>query len=150
MPYQFFMATLFLNDSTFHHKNLTCRPDSAQPMGNHKTRPMRHQPFQGCLNRLFRRRVHTGRGFVENEELRLAHERARDDDALALATRELPSAFARARMHALGQFAHEVPSARGAQCPTVATDAGCIVVPARGAPGSLSRTIAVPAFGRER
>jgi len=64
---------------------------------------VRHEALDRLLYEPFRFGVERAGRFVENEDRRIAEQRARDGDALALATAEPRAAFAKHRVVGLGQ-----------------------------------------------
>lgn len=66
------------------------------------------QRAQRGTDRFLGIRIERARGLVENHQPRLVHKRSRDDDALALASRETTAVLPHVGVHAIGQAGHEI------------------------------------------
>ena len=76
-----------------HHEYLICASDGRKAMRNDKCSPAPHQIGEPILDQCFRFRIETRSSFVQNQNPRICQDGARNRDPLALAARELYSAF---------------------------------------------------------
>ena len=90
------------------------RPDHArQPVREDEGGAPLHQPVQRLLDHRLVLRVHRGQGLVEDQDRRVAQQRAGDRDALALPSGELDAPLAHHRGVALRQPGDELVGVRG-------------------------------------
>ena len=80
--------------SIFQQQNLIGPLHRAQPVGDDKRRAPFHQPIQRLLNEMFRVRIHTGRGVIQDEDARIGDQRAGNRQALFLPARKRDATFA--------------------------------------------------------
>ena len=85
------------------HQDAIGADDAGEPVGEDERGAPAHQPVQRVLDRGLALRVHRGERFVQDQDGRVAEQRAGDRDALALAAREPHPALAHHRLVALGQ-----------------------------------------------
>ena len=90
-----------------HHEDLVGLANSAQAMGNDEAGAVSHQPFQGFLDEAFGGRVHTGGGFVQDENWRILQQRPGNAHPLLFPNAQFHTAFPYARMVLLGQMRNE-------------------------------------------
>ena len=67
------------------YQDLIRLANGAQTMGDDEAGAVGHEAFQRLLDQLFRRRVHAGGRFIQNQDRRVLQQGARDADALLLA-----------------------------------------------------------------
>ena len=72
------VAAILDNFTPFHDNNSVGIAHRAQPMGNDKARPPRHQPLQRLLHQRLALAVERRRRFVQNQERRGAEQPERD------------------------------------------------------------------------
>ncbi len=93
----------FHNPSVGDDENPIHVPHGGEPVSDDKRSAPSHQGFQRFLNQPFALRIQRAGGFVENEDGGILQDRARDGDALTLATGEFDPAVAHQRGVALGK-----------------------------------------------
>ena len=86
-----------------------------EPVRDHQRGPAHHEPVERLLHEGLALRVHRGERLVQHQDGRVAEERARDGDTLALAAREADRALAHTRGVALRQAANELVGIRRAR-----------------------------------
>src|SRR5581483_4111189 len=79
-----------------------------EPVSDNEDRPPFTNPPHILMDDAFAFVIERAGGFVENQNARIAHQGARDRDALTLSTREAASAFADHRLIAFTQLENEV------------------------------------------
>jgi len=91
------------------HRDLVRVPDRRQPVRNHDGAHAlgRQQRVERCLHHALRRRVERARCLVQDEDWWVAHDGARDGDALLLPARQLDAFLAHLRRKRLRQLAHK-------------------------------------------
>ena len=99
------------------HDDLVGERDRREPVRDHERRPPGHHLAQRDLDRLLGRRVDRRRRVVEDQDPRVAQQRARDRDPLALAARERQPALADARVVARRQLGDEAGRLRALRRP---------------------------------
>ena len=87
------MGAFFGDEAAFEHDDLIGIADSAQAVSNDDDCAAFHQAFERFHYDLLRLGVERGGRFIENENVRIAHDGAGDADALSLATRERETAL---------------------------------------------------------
>ena len=76
-------------------------------MSDHDRRAPTRRVLKGLLNELLRDVVQVGRGFVENQDLRITNDGARDGDTLPLATGHHYTAFTHHGVQTCGERGDE-------------------------------------------
>ena len=89
------------------YENLVRLANRAQAMRDHEARASGHQSFERFLNQSFRRGVHAGGGFVEEQDGRILEQGASDGDALFFAHAQAHSTFADFGVELFGEFFDE-------------------------------------------
>ena len=85
----------FLDDpAAVHDDDPVGRAHGREAVGDDDRRAVLHQPVEGVLDQALAFGVERGGRFVEQQQGRVAQQRAGDRDALALPAREARSAFA--------------------------------------------------------
>src|ERR1700716_1044723 len=79
-------TSFFSNMSSFQNYNTVGEADGAQPMRDNESCASGGRPVQRINHETFRRCIETARRFIEDENGRIAQNRARDGDALFLST----------------------------------------------------------------
>jgi len=106
---QKFLTTTFFSNMSLLQNNYTVgEPDGAQPMRDDQSCASRGRPLQGINDETFRCRIETARRFIEDENGRIAQDRARDGDALFLSTGESAASFRHQSVIAIGQALDEL------------------------------------------
>ena len=90
------------------HQDAVGADHARQAMGDDQRGPAHHQAVERRLDERLALRVHRRQRLVQHEDGRVAQERARDRDALALAAGQPDRALAHARGVALRQAADEL------------------------------------------
>src|SRR5437660_8211387 len=110
------VVTAALDDPAFgqHHDEVRM-PHRCEAMRDHEDGAMGHQPVDGLLHEALRFGVERARRFVENQDRRIAQQRARDCDALALPAAESRAALAQHRVIAFRQTHDEFVRISGAR-----------------------------------
>ncbi len=85
------------------HQDAIRADDAREPVGEDQRGAPAHQPVERVLDDGLALRVHRGERLVQDQDRRVAEQRARDRDALALAARQPHPALAHHRLVALGQ-----------------------------------------------
>ena len=99
----------FLDDPPLiHDHDAVGGADGRQAMRDDDRRAMLHQPVERVLHQPLALRVEGGGRFVEQQQGRVAQQRAGDGDALALAARQPRPAFAHERVEPVGKRAQEI------------------------------------------
>src|SRR5262245_61331023 len=88
------MRSSFDDFTCFEDENLIGALDRRKAMGDHERRPAFAQSLETVLNHGFTFAVEARRRFIENQNLRVCQDRARDGDPLALTTGEADAALA--------------------------------------------------------
>src|SRR6267378_8562252 len=116
VPREEMVVTAALHDPAFgQHDDEVRMLYRGEPMRDHEYGAMRHQPLDGLLHQPLRFGVERARRFVENQNRRIAQERARDRDALALAAAEPGAALTEQRAVAFRQAHDEFVRVRRAR-----------------------------------
>ena len=98
----------FLDDAAFvHHQDAVAGQHGREPMRDHERGALRHQPLERGLHQRLALGIERGGRLVEQEQRRVAQDRARDRDALALAAGERDAALADRRLETLRQAVDE-------------------------------------------
>ena len=100
-----------------HHDDAIGVQDGGQPVRDDHAGAAAHELPQRILDQVLALAVERAGGFVQDQDARVAQERARDGDALALPAGELGAALAEQRVVALGQLHDELLGVRGACYP---------------------------------
>src|SRR5206468_11944845 len=95
---QFLMRPLLYNLSVVQHQDHMRIANSRKPMGHHETRTPGEQLLKRMLNHLLSLRIDRARGFVQNQNSRTRHHRARERNQLPLAAAEIPAALSDTRI----------------------------------------------------
>ncbi len=90
------------------HEDAVARQHGGKPVRDHERRAIGHQPGQRRLHQRLAFRIERGCRLVEQQERRVAQDRARDGDALALTAGQRHAALADLRVVALRQAADEL------------------------------------------
>mmetsp|Transcript_6267 Transcript_6267/g.9457 ORF Transcript_6267/g.9457 Transcript_6267/m.9457 type:complete len:503 (+) Transcript_6267:362-1870(+) len=109
--------------------NLVRIDDGGEAMGDDDRRPSHHQTVQGLLHQLLVLRVERRRRLVEQQDLGVLEQRARDGDALLLSAGKHDAALSALRVVALGERLDEVVGvgeARGLLNARVRADLGAV------------------------
>ena len=101
------MRTLFDDPALIHHQDAVAGEHGCEAMRDHERGAMTHQFFQRRLHQRLAFGIERGGGFVEQQQRRIAQDRARDRDALALAARQRHAALAELRLESARQPAQE-------------------------------------------
>src|SRR5437660_8203873 len=98
------VMTAALDDPAFgQHQDEIRMLDRREPVRDDEDGAVRHQPVDGLLHQPLRFGIQRARRLVENQNRRIAQQRPRDRDALALAAAEPRAAFAGQRAVAFAQ-----------------------------------------------
>ncbi len=89
--------------------------DRRQPVRDHERRASAHEVLERALDERLGLGVERGRRLVEQQHPRVAHERARDREPLALAARQARAALADDGVPALGLRVDDLERVRVAQ-----------------------------------
>ena len=85
----------FLDDAAaIHHQDTVAGQHRRQPVRDHQRGAIAHQPFERRLHQLLAFGIERRGRFVEQQQRRIAQDRARDRNALALAARQRDAALA--------------------------------------------------------
>ena len=95
-----------------HHHDAVARQHGREPVRDHQRGAVAHQFFQRGLHQRLALRVERRGGLVEQQERRVAQDRARDRDALALAAGQRHAALAELRLEAARQPVDEFAGVR--------------------------------------
>ena len=106
------MRALLDDTAGLHHQDAIAGQHRRQPMRDHQGRADPHQPLKRVLDQPLALGVERGGRFVEQKERRVAQDRTRDRDALALAARQRHAAFAHRGLEFLRQQVDEFERVR--------------------------------------
>ena len=109
---QILVRSAFANLRVLDHENSVRLANGAQMMRDHDARPSFHQPVQRLHHRLLGRWIQSRGGFVENQDRRVADDRARNRDALPLPAGKRGAALAEHRRITLRQLLDEFVGVR--------------------------------------
>ena len=99
----------FLDDPALvHHHDAVGGADRRQAVGDDDRRAMLHQPVERVLDQPLAFGVERGGRFVEQQQRRIAQQRAGNGDALALPAGQARAAFAHEGVEAFGKRAQEL------------------------------------------
>ena len=104
---QFLMRTLLAQASFVEHENAMRVLNRAQPVRDDDRGAAFEQAVERLADQQFGLGVHTGSGFVENQELRVVRQRARETDELPLADGKRRAALGNRRLDSLRQVGDE-------------------------------------------
>ena len=96
---EFLMSTAFRDGPVIENENLVGIPNRTQPVGDDQTRAA--AAAQGLIDEILGHRVERARCFVEHDERRIAHQRARDLQPLSLTAAEVNAALRHCSLVAL-------------------------------------------------
>src|SRR5579864_6826977 len=96
--YQLVMRALFGDDAVFQHDDLVGVADGAEAVRDGDRGASLHQPVERADNEFFRCGVKRRCRLVEDQDRRVADDRARDTDPLALTARQGEAALAYLRV----------------------------------------------------
>ncbi len=106
--HQFGMRALLDHAAAIQHQAAVGADHAGQPVGQDERRAARHQPVQGLLYEGFVLGIHRRERLVQDQDGRVAQQRAGDCHTLSLPAGKLQAAFADARVVAVGQRHDEV------------------------------------------
>ena len=89
------MRPLLDDPAMIHHQNTIAGQHRRKPMGDHQRGALLHQIFQRGLHKRFAFGIERGSRLVQQQQRRIAQDRARDGDALALAAGQRDAAFSK-------------------------------------------------------
>ena len=95
------MGAFLGNHAVFENEDFVGIPDRAQAMRDGDHGPSLHKPVKSVDHQFFRLGIEGGGGLIENQDRRIADDRAGDADALPLAAREREAALAHQRSRSL-------------------------------------------------
>src|SRR4051795_9302875 len=96
------MRALFDDSAALEDRDPVGERDRRRTVGDHERRAALHDLAEGGTNLVLLRRVHSRGGVVEDEYRRVGEDRARDRDALPLASGEGEASLAGDRLEAAG------------------------------------------------
>src|SRR5262245_62023646 len=82
------VAALLDDLAYFHHQDTVAREHCGQPVSNHDRGALRHEAIERSFHQHFAFRIEGGSGLVEKKQRRIAQDRTRNRQTLALSTRE--------------------------------------------------------------
>ncbi len=85
--HQFLVRAARRDRAFIQHQNLIGVEHRADALRDHKTRAALHQPIERLLNLVLRHQIDTARRIVEDQDVRIEQQGARDGDALLLPAR---------------------------------------------------------------
>ena len=109
------MAALFQHTALVEHDDVVRVLDRGQAMRDHQRGAVLHQSLHGFLDQALRFGIQRAGGLVEDQDRRVLEDRARDGDALALATGDQRPALPDRAVQPARQLADELPSVGGAR-----------------------------------
>jgi len=95
------VGTLLDDQTVAHHEDQVGISDRRKPVSDHERCPSLHEIVEGLEDDAFRLRVDRGCRLVQHENRSVADERTSDGHPLALASRELRTAFTEDRLVSL-------------------------------------------------
>src|SRR5437667_10037950 len=101
------MCALLQNSAFIKHHYLVSVQDGAEPVCDDQDRLMLLQAVDGFLNCPLRLRVQVTGRFIKDQDLRIAHQRARNSKALSLSTAERHASLTYIRWITIGQAVEE-------------------------------------------
>jgi hypothetical protein len=105
---QVFMGSGLDDPTVVHHDDPVGVPDGRQPVCDHERRAPPHEPGERLLDRGLGFTVECARCLVEQQHPRIAHERPRNGQSLALPAREPRTAHPCGRVPAVGELVDEL------------------------------------------
>ena len=102
------MGSLFDDPARVHHHDAVGRAHGREAMGDDQRRSPSHQPLERLLHQPLAFGVERAGRFVEQQDRRVAQQRAGDRDALALAARKPRAGIAEEGVEALRQGGDEI------------------------------------------
>ena len=110
------MGAAFDDATVVHYQNLVGIDHRGQAMRDDQRRAILRDAVELGLNCLLGARIERRGRFVEDEDLGILQDRARDGHALLLAARQLEAALADHRVVAVGQTLDEIVDMRRSRC----------------------------------
>ena len=101
------MGALFDDAALIHHHDPVAGQNGREPMRDHQRGAVAHQFLQRGLHQGLGFGIERRSGLVEQQQRRVAQDRARDGDALALAARQRDAALAELGLETARQAADE-------------------------------------------